>query len=268
MTHISRTHLFSSGLFLLLCLIYATGFYQLAQSSVVITVLITLFLPVLFWPLTRTVENHQEIKRILMLESCFNVICVLALTQSISQGATDILFVVFFILQAGGFIAVQIKKKAFHSLPSSLCLSVAIAVWIFNGNQTELLGDGNLLIFGSQVPWQLKGIYLAWLAQVILSEYRHILPKLTILLVHMASFIVAVMADDFFHARIVTASHLLFLSLCFDLKLRSWGGADFAISQRVGVMMSKANIASWVSIICLLVCLSLAIHLLSNTLIT
>lgn len=230
------------------------------------TVIVTLILPVLFWPLTKMVDNHQEIKRILLLESGFNLICVLAITQLISEGVTDSLFIFFFTVQASGFIFVQIKKKAFRSLPSSLCLSVAIAIWIFNGNQTEILDDGLLLIFGSVVPWQLKGIYLAWLTQILLSEYRHVLPKLTILLVHIASLTVALMADDFFHARIVTASHLLFLSLCFDLKLRSWGGTDFAISRRVAVMMSKVNIAKLVYIICSLACLSLTTHLLLSSL--
>ena len=266
MDQTSRRHLLTSGLFLSLCFIYAMGFYQLALSSITMAVLITLVLPVLFSPLIKRVENHQEIKRILVLESGFNFICILALTDFIYKGAIDTLFVVFFIIQAGGFIAVQIKKKAFLSLPSSLCLSVAITIWIINGNQTELLGDGKLLIFGLAVPWQLKGIYFAWLAQVLLNEYRHILPKLTILLVHIASLSVALMAEDFFHARIVTASHLLFLSLCFDLKLRSWGGEDFAISQRINVMMLNINIANLFSRVCSLICLILVIHLILITL--
>ncbi|MEZ9205642.1 hypothetical protein AB4151_25180, partial [Vibrio splendidus] len=40
-------------------------------------------------------------------------------------------------------------------------------------------------------------------------------------------------ADDFFHARIVTASHLLFLSLCFNLKSIDWGGRSFATSNHL-----------------------------------
>lgn len=136
MSQISRTHLLSSGLFLTLCFIYETCFYQLALSSVTMAIIVTLVLPVVFWPLTKMVDNHQEIKRILLLESGFNLICVLALTHLISLGMTNILFVVFFTLQASGFIVVQIKKKALRSLPSSLCLSVAIAIWIFNGHQT------------------------------------------------------------------------------------------------------------------------------------
>tara|TARA_Y100001960_G_scaffold50535_1_gene51392 strand:- start:237 stop:527 length:291 start_codon:yes stop_codon:yes gene_type:complete len=63
-------------------------------------------------------------------------------------------------------------------------------------------------------------------------EYRSVLPKLTLAICHIASFVIAIGAEDFFHARIVTASHLLFLSLCFNLKSLDWGGSDFVVSTR------------------------------------
>ena len=47
----------SCGLFLILCLVYSSGFYLLVQSSVWLTFVLTLMLPVLFWPLTKPVEN-------------------------------------------------------------------------------------------------------------------------------------------------------------------------------------------------------------------
>ncbi|UMM05352.1 hypothetical protein MKR81_24555 [Vibrio campbellii] len=222
----------SCGLFLILCLVYGSGFYLLAQSSVWLTFVLTLMLPVLFWPLTKPVENANEIKRILCLETGFNLLCFLAVSQWVSVEYVDKGLIVFFVLQSAGFIMVQIKKQAYLSALISMVLAAAIAYWIHIGAQTTLLGEGSILLFGEAVPWQLKLIYGFWLMQLLLVEYRSVLPKLTLAICHIASFVIAIGAEDFFHARIVTASHLLFLSLCFNLKSLDWGGGDFVVSTR------------------------------------
>ena len=222
----------SCGLFLILCLVYGSGFYLLVQSSVWLTFVLTLMLPVLFWPLTKPVENANEIKRILCLETGFNLLCFLAVSQWVSVEYVDKGLIVFFILQSAGFIMVQIKKQAYLSALISMVLAAAIAYWIHIGAQTTLLGEGSILLFGEAVPWQLKLIYGFWLMQLLLVEYRSVLPKLTLAICHIASFVIAIGAEDFFHARVVTASHLLFLSLCFNLKSLDWGGGDFVVSTR------------------------------------
>lgn len=79
----------SCGLFLILCLVYGSGFYLLVQSSVSLTFVLTLMLPVLFWPLTKPVENANEIKRILCLETGFNLLCFLAVSQWVSVEYVD-----------------------------------------------------------------------------------------------------------------------------------------------------------------------------------
>ncbi|EGQ8002484.1 hypothetical protein HJA63_004491, partial [Vibrio vulnificus] len=145
----------------------------------------------------------------------------------------------------------------------SVCLSFAILVWISQAEQTQVLGSGQLQLFGTAVLWQLKAIYTLWLLQLLLVEYRYILPKVTILLADLASLIIALQAEDFFHARIVTASHFLFLSLCFDFKSRDWGGREFAVLPSL-VAIQKPNIAKWINYSCLALALLCALHLASS----
>lgn len=221
----------SCGLFLVLCLVYGSGFYLFVQSSVWLTFVLTLMLPVLFWPLTKPVENAIEIKRILCLETGFNLLCFLAVSQWVSVEYVDKGLVVFFVLQSAGFIMVQIRKHAYLSVLISMVLAATIIHWINIGAQTTLRGEGDILLFDEAVPWQLKLIYGFWLMQLLLVEYRSVLPKLTLVICHIASFAIAFCAEDFFHARIVTASHLLFLSLCFNLRSLDWGGERFVVSK-------------------------------------
>ncbi|EPY1012314.1 hypothetical protein ACW9OX_004485 [Vibrio vulnificus] len=257
-----RNHL-STLLFFLLVLLYFSGFYQAVQSSVISAVILTLLLPVLFWRLVKPVDNQAEITRILLLESGFNLLCVVALLHLLPLALMDKAFMVFFVLQAGGFLLVQRRKKAWLSFAVSVCLSFAILVWISQAEQTQALGSGQLQLFGTEVPWQLKAIYTLWLLQLLLVEYRYILPKVTILLAHLASLTIALQAEDFFHARIVTASHFLFLSLCFDFKNRDWGGREFAVLPSL-VAIQKPNIAKWINYSCLALALLCALHLASS----
>ena len=243
----------SNVFFLLICLIYGSGFYLLVQSSIWGAFVLTLILPVLFWPLIQPVDNSHEIKRILLLETGFNLLCFLAVSQWISLEYIDKALVFFFTLQASGFILVQWKKRAYLSLCISVFLALAIGFWINGSTQTLLLDGGGVLIFGKSVPWQLIVIYGVWLTQLLLVEYRHTLPKMTLVICHIASFSIAVGADDFFYARIITASHLLFLSLCFNFKVREWGGKDFAIAESFSGYVTVARVQCGLSIVLLCV---------------
>ena len=234
----------STALFLILSLVYASGYYHVVQSSMWLTLLLTLLLPLVFWPLVKPVDNSGEIKRILWLESGFNLICFLMVAQWIDIPYLDNALMIFFIVQAGGFIWVQLKKQAYLSIVISICLAGAIAQWIYAGLVTQNFGNAELLLLGTPVSWQLKVIYGAWLVQLLFVKYKHILPKMTLSTLHVASYIIAIFANDFFHARIITASHFLFLSLCFDFKSPNWGGKNFVRLEKVAVIVSSKQ-AQW-----------------------
>ena len=237
----------STTIFLTLSVVYASGYYELVQSSVWLTLLLTLLFPLIFWPLVQPVDNSDEIKRILWLESGFNLVCFLIVARWVDIPYLDHALIIFFAVQAIGFISVQLKKRAYLSVAISLCLTAAIAQWIYGSSNTQHLGDAQLLLFGTPVPWQLKVIYGAWLVQLLFVEYKHVLPKMTLAAIHIASFAVAIFADDFFHARIITASHFLFLSLCFDIKAPNWGGEHFARIEKIATVLHNNKIQRSIS---------------------
>lgn len=249
----------SGALFFTLVVIYASGYYQLVQSHIMLTLILTLFFPLIFFPLVKPVENDDEIKRILYLESGFNLVCFIMICHWVDVSYLDNALMVFFGIQTMGFIWVQLKTHAYLSVVISLCLGGAIAQWIHSGGNTLYLGSAELLLFGTPVPWQLKVIYGAWLIQLLFVEYKHVLPKMVPAAIHIASYTIAIFADDFFHARIITASHFLFLNLCFDFKSPNWGVNNLSClqtftkivcSQRVqwsisGVMIMISVLSFW-----------------------
>lgn len=111
-------NILSALLFYLLVLIYFSGFYQAVQSQVVVAVILTLLLPILFWRLVKPVDNQQEITRILILESAFNLLCVVALLHIIPFSVMDKAFMVFFVFQAGGFYWCRNVRRHGYLSPS------------------------------------------------------------------------------------------------------------------------------------------------------
>jgi len=55
-----------------------------------------------------------------------------------------------------------------------MVLTATIAYWVYTGEQTLLLGEGKILLFGEVVPWQLKVIYGFWLIQ-LLSQHQNLI---------------------------------------------------------------------------------------------
>ncbi|BDU37831.1 conserved hypothetical protein [Vibrio nigripulchritudo MADA3029] len=223
----------SSLLFLLFCLLYAQGFYSLVESSVWVGFFLTIILPALLWPLVKPVDNARELKRIFFLETSFNLLCFMLLTELISLESFDKGMMAFIIAHTIGFLYVQWKKQAHASFFLSAYLAISIYVWLAGSKQTYLDDSGSIILFGTSVPWQLIVLYCAWVLQMLLVEYKWVLPKLTLLITQTASIAIAIFADDFFHARIVTSSHLMFLSLCFHMKDRDWGGSNFMVAPNL-----------------------------------
>ncbi len=232
----------SSLFFLMFCLAYAQGFYTLVESSVWVGFFLTLALPVLFWSFVKPVNNARELKRIFLLETSFNVLCFLLLTEIIGLGSFDIGMKVFIIAHTVGFLYVQWKKQAHSSFFLSAYLAISIYLWLASGKETYLNESGSIILFGTSVPWQLIVLYCAWVLQMLLVEYKWVLPKLTLLITQTASIAIAIYADDFFHARIVTSSHLMFLSLCFHMKDRDWGGHNFMVAPTLSKHIIKPQV--------------------------
>jgi len=170
--------------------------------------------------------------RLMALESFFNLTCLLAkafflLGVTTASGLIDTLFAIFFVLQVLGFVSSQIRKKRFAMLPASLAMGVGLAVWFSSGSGASLTPEGALQFWGGDAPIYLRWMYVFWVLGVLLIEYRQLLPKATILCAHVASVAVAFTSEEFFHARILTASHLFVINFMFLFEKKDWGGDRF-----------------------------------------
>jgi len=220
-------------LFFLGTLFYCYGIVHFARIHVAAEALITVAFVVLASRWFRREGEWVSRVRLMLLESFFNLICLLAkvlfllgiVTQS---GLVDNLFAAFFVLQVLGFVVSQLRKKRFAMLPASLAMGVGLAFWYASGSGVSSTPDGALHFWGGDAPLPLRWMYVFWVLGVILIEYRQLLPKATILCAHVASVAVAFTSDEFFHARILTASHLFVINFVILFEKRAWGGDAFA----------------------------------------
>ena len=141
------------------------------------------------------------------------------------------MFAIFFVFQTGGFIFSQMKKKKYKCLPTSIAMGIALAYWFYNsiGEKTIVTANNEVPFWGSNAPLYLQVMYTFWVANVFLVEFRQYLPKTTMYLAHAATMVVALTSNEFFHARVITASHLFILNTIVVFKNMDWNGTNFAM---------------------------------------
>lgn len=222
----------TSLLFFIGALIYCQGIVSLSRISVWFEIMIITIPLLIVIPLFQRTTNFKVVKRLIMLETVFNIICVIAkfspLEESSWSMVLDIAFSIFFIFQIGGFIYSQIKNENWICLPSSIALGIGIIFWNITGSGTIITKANELHFWGGNTPMLLQFVYFFWLLNLLFIEYRSLLPKITVILVHLASFIVAFTSNEFFHIRILTASHLIILSGVIIYKSQNWQGYYFS----------------------------------------
>ncbi|MFC5045161.1 hypothetical protein ACFSTE_16605 [Aquimarina hainanensis] len=259
--------LITSLLFFSMAFIYCHGIVSLAKASVWFELSITILILLIGLPFFQKTDNFAEIRRLLILETTFNVLCLITkfspLDIPIWSKTLDIAFSVFFLLQIMGFIVSQIKKKTWTSIPASIALAISIILWNLSGSGVLITANNEIQFWGGNAPKHLQLIYFLWLLNILLVEYRALLPKLTVVLAHIASFIVAYNSEEFFHARILTASHLFVLNCIFVYKNQHWGGTSYASISYLEKFKQNSTYYMGLSIILNILALSiLVIHLI------
>ncbi|MFL0100875.1 hypothetical protein [Tenacibaculum maritimum] len=238
-------------LFLAGALIYCQGIVSLSRQSVWFEFMITIVVLLIAIPIFQKSENFKDVKRLIILETGFNIICLVAKVSPLEEGkwsmALDIAFSVFFIFQIGGFIGSQIKSKNWRCLPSSIALGIGLLFWNAHGSGTSITVHNELQFWGGNTPKALQFVYFFWLLNLLFVEYRSLLPKLTLASVHLASFIIAFSSEEFFHARILTASHLVILNGIVIYKLQDWQGYDFSSISIFKKMKENTQYATFVA---------------------
>ncbi len=243
----------TSALFLFCATGYCWAVVELARINVIYEALITVVFLGIAIPFFKKADNWGDVKRLIILESIFNVICLFAKLAPLSEAGWstvfDWLFALFFVGQVGGFLISQIKKKAWSCIPSSLAMGVALVIWFTQGSGTQISDQGGVHFWGGNAPEYLQLMYVFWVLNVLLVDCKQYLPKVTLLLVHVASVFIALGSDDFFHARILTASHLFVIGAVVMYKDIAWGGKRFATLPPLGFLNSDRPAAKTLPII-------------------
>lgn len=161
---------------------------------------------------------------LIFIESGFDVLAVLAKVSILyldgwGNGLLFWGFALFFAVQTAGFLRSELHERKLASVLRSVSLFLHITLqwwWARQRAYDDHLAnvvdaDGRLLPFGSDASRMLIAHYAFWVAGVLYVDYRSMLPNSALQAVHAASVVVAAFSGEFWHARLLTASHLFVL---------------------------------------------------------
>ena len=244
--------------------LYLTGIILAVRNSLWLEIFISLGFP-LFMLLTKRARHffrkpvHMVMKRVFQLvifESFYNVIVIASLI-SIYIGNTwgntiaSWGFVLFFIIQAGGFFVAQIQRKKPHGVFQSAVLVSCILIWWYGTEDASGIvdGQGRFLMWGEDAPLAVKLIYTIWAINGLLYDTTA-LPRLTQAIVHLVSIALCWWAAEFFHVRLLTACHLFLLDGIFAYSISDPLGVRICVMPEAYFERFRKHIQPWISIAC------------------
>ena len=220
----------SSMVMYFLAITYLYGVVATSRKHVVWEFGITMFLPSVTYAYFATRDAMSVAPKrtgeLIFIESGFNVLAVLTKTcvsylGGVGNTTLYWLFAFFFFFQTVGFVRSEVlnKKPLSLSVLRSLSLfgGIIVQFWQFRANALSdatanvVDAEGRFIVFGRDAPKTLAVHYVFWVTGVLFIDYQTMLPHSGIQAVHLASVTVALFSGEFWHARLLTASHLFVL---------------------------------------------------------
>jgi hypothetical protein len=236
-------------------LVYLWGVITLIRVHVwveaVFTVVLPLYMLISGWQ--RQTESYQQ--KLIVAESTFCAIAILAKIAilaelAIANTVANYMFLVFLLAQFGYyavFCAAQGMKeetswnkilKGSHYFTAIMAVTMLVSVIIqrlesdhWSGKESNTIGEeGQLMVWGEEAGIMIKLNYLFWIIYVLFCDDMD--TKLTkpgiegYMLVPMAqlcSVVLAWLSGEFWHARMVTAVHLVVLDGVLHTHNSRWG---------------------------------------------
>ncbi len=214
--------LIAIGLVFTITLVYLYGMMIVVRDYRLIEIAIVVILPIVL--LVSGVANRWagRVKELFFIESIFNVVVIISLIfinmeSPLGNRIASWGFVLFFLVQTGGFIRTQIKRKKYHSVFQSAVGFVFIGIWWFGivDHSAVIDVNGRFLMWGQDAPFIIKLFYTIWATNVLLVDTNK-MPNLTQATMHFASIALSWWSGEFFHVRLLTASHLFLLDGVFN----------------------------------------------------
>lgn len=222
--HEKRLSQFASeiGLTFTFSFFYFILLVESAKLSLLFETSLCLLLPLIIHVYNRTKSKtiHQRVIQLLLIESSFMFFSVLGklFIRHHWQQANQLLgygFVSLFVLQFSFFMLYQYKVKSTFGFIRTAMFLLLLPHWFYHAPMVGTLGwDGGFLFTGVKAPTYIVAYYCFWVIGIPLVDSKT-LPNFLTAALHFASVLVALFSGEFFHARLLTASHLFVLDYLF-----------------------------------------------------
>lgn len=203
--------------------IYFFCMMMIVRQYILIEGALCLLLPIvvhLFNQRTGRAINYR-ILQLIVIESVFMLFVILSklvlrfkyphLNTVIGYGFRSL-----FLIQFSFFILYQYKVKSYFGLIRTVMFLFLLIPWF---SEAPLQGaidmDGRFLFSGVEAPHYIIAYYCFWVIGVPLVDSKT-LPNFLTASLHFSSVLVALYSKEFFHVRLLTASHLFVLDYLFS----------------------------------------------------
>ncbi len=197
--------------------IYFYGIALLCRKSIAIEILICLVFPLAAYSYKRSVDSvYPRVIQLIMVESTF-MLFVIASKISILSGHEEVCRILgfgfrsLFIIQFFLFMLHQNKMKTYFGALRTLMFLILVIPWL---SSTSLSGTidshGRYFFSGTHAPTYILVYYCSWVAGILFVDSKT-LPNFITAALHCASVFIALLSQEFFHIRLLTACHLFIL---------------------------------------------------------
>jgi hypothetical protein len=205
-----------------LATIYLFGVMMAVRLGLMVEVFIAFIFPALCIACRLDTKfSDPRIRELFFIESIYNLMVVISkLSIQIDSPTLNTVgqwgFFVFMFVQLGGFLIQVTRAKSLHGMIQTIAgISVLFIWWWSIPDRTSIIdADGRFLMWGEDTALSFRIVYSFWAVNLILADSTF-LPKLVQVGVQLASLSLAWWSQEFFHVRMLTASHLFFLDGLF-----------------------------------------------------
>lgn len=201
--------------------------------------------------------------QLIMIESTFMLCVILSKICILNDNATlnysiGYVFRGLFVIQFSLFMLYQYKVKSYLGLTRSLMFLILVIPWLGHASFAGASdAEGRYFFSGVQAPSYIILYYCTWVIGVPLVDSKT-LPNFITAMLHFSSVFIALLSQEFFHIRLLTASHLFILDY--------WLSYSTPKNGRIGVMAKRefdfyyTRIRPIIDLVTLLVCMMIFIY--------
>lgn len=208
---------------------------------------------------------HYRILQLILIESTFMLFVILG-KITIQHGSVSFNtllgygFRLLFPIQFIFFMLYQYKVKSYFGLIRTALFLVLIVPWFSHtGLTSQMDHTGRFFFAGIQAPDYIIAYYCCWVIGVPLVDSKT-LPNFITACLHFASVLVALYSQEFFHVRLLTASHLFILD--YLLSYSHPEGKQFGVMNQRQFAKYNKHIKPLIDTLSLSVCTSIFIYAL------